>query len=174
MSHGDGPTVVVSDERDPDDSPDVTIDLSRWERLATAVLFEEEATGELTLTFVDVADIVELNDQHMGQAGPTDVLSFPMDDDATDGAIDGAMDGVPRLLGDIVISPAVAAGQFADHAGTLDDELALLVTHGILHVLGHDHAEPGETAVMRRRELELLQRHHWDGPAPEDFRQAQD
>jgi probable rRNA maturation factor len=102
----------------------------------------------------------------MGKAGPTDVLSFPMDDEP--------MTGVPTLLGDVVISPAVAAEQFADHAGTFDDELALLVVHGILHVLGHDHAEPEETAAMRSRELDLLERFHWHGPAPAAFRQTHD
>ena len=60
-----------------------------------------------------------------------------------------------------MISPAVAAGQFAEHAGTFDDEIALLVVHGVLHVLGFDHAEPDEAAVMRRRELELLEAHCW-------------
>ena len=79
---------------------------------------------------------------------------------------------MPTLLGDVVISPAVAAGQYADHAGTIDDELALLVVHGILHVLGHDHAEPDETAVMRSRELDLLERFHWRDQAPAGFRQT--
>jgi probable rRNA maturation factor len=78
------------------------------------------------------------------------------------------------LLGDVVVCPAVAAEQAATHAGTLDDELALLVVHGVLHVLGHDHAEADETATMRARELELLQQHHWSGPAPIGFRQEQD
>ena len=53
------------------------------------------------------------------------------------------------LLGDVVVCPAVAAEQAPTHAGTLDDELALLVVHGVLHVLGHDHAEPDETLTMR-------------------------
>ena len=57
--------------------------------------------------------------------------------------------GVPVLLGDVVVCPAVAADQAPTHAGTLDDELALLVVHGVLHVLGHDHAEPDEAALMR-------------------------
>ena len=61
--------------------------------------------------------------------------------------------------------------QAADHAGTLDDELALLVVHGVLHVLGHDHAETGETAVMRARELELLRPITGAGPAPAGSRQ---
>ena len=78
---------------------------------------------------------------------------------------------VPLLLGDVVVCPDVAREQAPDHAGTLDDELALLVVHGVLHVLGHDHAESGDTALMRAKELELLSAHHWSGPAPAGFRQ---
>lgn len=158
------PTVVVADERGEGDSPEVAVDPERWHRLALEVLVEAEATGELTLTFVDRDDIAELNVEHMGKQGPTDVLSFPMDDES--------FDGVPILLGDVVISPAIAAEQCADHAGTIDDELALLVVHGILHVLGHDHAERDETAAMRASELDLLERFHWRGPAPAGFRQT--
>lgn len=159
-------TVVVADERSVDDSPSVSIDVDRWHALALDVLVDGHVGGELTLTFVDRADIAELNAEHMGKQGPTDVLSFPMDDEP--------IEGVPTLLGDIVISPSVAAEQCAEHAGTIDDELALLVVHGILHVLGHDHREPAETTVMRARELDLLERFHWHGPAPSDFRQAHD
>ena len=71
------------------------------------------------------------------------------------------------------ICPAVAAAQASGHAGTLDDELALLVVHGVLHVLGHDHASDAERARMQARERELLERHHWHGPAPTGFRQDQ-
>jgi probable rRNA maturation factor len=158
--------VVAADERDPDDSPHVDVDVDRWRRLAAAVLADRGLDGELTLTFVGVDDIAELNLEHMDKHGPTDVLSFPLDDEP--------VAGVPTLLGDVVISPAVAADQCADHAGTIDDELALLVVHGVLHVLGHDHAEAEETAVMRSLELELLQRFHWNGAAPPAFRQAHD
>ncbi len=157
-------TVVVADERSDTDSPEVVVDVGRWQQLALAVLADSAASGELTLTFIDRDDIAELNTEHMGKAGPTDVLSFPMDDEP--------VAGVPTLLGDVVISPAVAADQFADHAGTIDDELALLVVHGILHVLGHDHAEPDETEAMRSRELDLLERFHWSGAAPQGFRQT--
>lgn len=159
-------TVVVADERCSGDSPDVVVDTDRWHRLALDVLVDRGMAGELTLTFVDRDDIAELNVEHMGKQGPTDVLSFPMDDEP--------IPGVPTLLGDVVISPAVAAAQFADHAGTLDDELGLLVVHGILHVLGHDHAEPDETALMRACELDLLERFHWHGAAPSGFRQTHD
>ncbi|MFN3254129.1 MAG: rRNA maturation RNase YbeY [Ilumatobacter sp.] len=155
-------SVVVEDARSDDDSPGVEIDPVRWQRLAAACLGTERAVGELTLTFIDEVEIAELNLEHMGIDGATDVLSFPMDDTP--------IAGVPTLLGDIVISPAVAERQFADHAGTLDDELALLVVHGVLHVLGHDHAEVDEAATMRSRELALLEAHHWAGPAPSGFR----
>jgi len=158
------PIVVAADERSDDDSPAVAVDVDRWQRLALDVLTDHGMIGELTLTFIDRDDISELNAEHMDKAGPTDVLSFPMDDEP--------LEGVPTLLGDVVISPAVANGQFAEHAGSLDDELALLVVHGILHVLGHDHVEPDDTAVMRACELDLLERFHWLGPAPAGFRQT--
>ena len=60
------------------------------------------------------------------------------------------------LLGDVVICPTVARRNAPEHAGTYEDELALLVVHGVLHVLGMDHAEPDETAAMQARERELL------------------
>jgi len=67
---------------------------------------------------------------------------------------------LPLLLGDVVVCPAVAERQAPEHAGSYDDELALLVVHGVLHVLGHDHAEPDETAAMQARERDLLDRFH--------------
>lgn len=159
-----GVAVVVSDEQDA-----VPVDADRWAALAHDVLVAEGRTGELTLTFVTRPDIAELNREHMGVDGPTDVLSFPLD--ATDAE---PVAGVPILLGDIVVCPDVAAANAPDHAGNLDDELALLVVHGVLHVLGHDHAEPQETARMRAAELDHLERLHWHGPAPAGFRQGQD
>ncbi len=64
------------------------------------------------------------------------------------------------LLGDVVVCPAIAARQAPAHAGSYDDEIALLVVHGVLHVLGMDHAEPADEAAMQARERELLDRHH--------------
>ena len=154
-------TVVCGDAREADDGP--RIDLERWQALAAAALSTEGAGGELTLTFVDRDEIAVLNEEHMGASGPTDVLSFPLDDES--------VPGVPTLLGDVVLSPAVAAAQAAGHAGTLDDEIALLVVHGVLHILGHDHADPDEAETMRARERDLLEQHHWNGPAPQGFRQ---
>lgn len=169
-------SVVCADERtEPDDGH--PLDLDRWSRLAQQVLGSEDVAGELTLTFIDEVDIAELNVVHMGKPGSTDVLSFPLDDPDADNDADdddAALPGVPTLLGDIVISPAVAARQFAEHAGSFDDEIALLVVHGLLHILGHDHVEPDEAQVMRSRELVHLIAHHWNGPAPPGFRQTHD
>jgi probable rRNA maturation factor len=125
-----------------------------------------------------------MNRTHMGKTGSTDVLAFPIDavmmgSSPGPGAVSRGpdrsppdADDFPLLLGDVVVCPAVAARQAPAHAGTLDDEIALLVTHGILHVLGHDHAEQGEREIMRAKELSLLEKFHWDGPAPAEFRQA--
>ncbi len=174
------PTVVVDDARTEPDAPACPVDVERWRRLAVDALRSEGATGELTLTFIDRTEMAELNEQHMGTLGPTDVLSFPLDDDDDDDDDDEDDDDddqvgrPPRLLGDIVIAPAVAGEQFADHAGTYDDELALLVVHGVLHILGHDHAEPDERLLMRGRERALLMAHHWRGPAPAAFRHDHD
>jgi len=151
--------VVVADEQ-----TDLVIDAMRWSDLAAAVLRSEGRSGELTLTFVDRDEIAALNEEHMGKGGPTDVLSFPLDDDPSD------VSAGPVLLGDVVICPAVAAEAASGHAGTVDDELALLTVHGVLHVLGHDHAAPDDRAVMRAAELEHLRTHHWNGPAPAGFR----
>lgn len=158
-------SIVVSDEQ-----TEVEIDAARWARLAQAVLRREGRVGELTLTFVDATEMAELNAEHMGKVGPTDVLSFPLD--ACDGV--DAFDGAPVLLGDVVICAEVAAAAAPAHAGTVDDEIALLVVHGILHVLGHDHSELPETEVMRARELEHLTQLHWHGQPPAGFVQEQE
>lgn len=153
-------------------SADLEVDVDRWCRLAAAVLTTERRRGELTLTFVDPDEIAALNAEHLAKVGPTDVLSFPLDADSDESHGDTPLPaGRTVLLGDVVVCAEVAARQAPDHAGTLDDELALLVVHGVLHVLGHDHADPDETAVMRRRELDHLSAHHWGGPPPAGFRQ---
>lgn len=181
---GDGdPEVFCADEQS-----DVPLELERWQQLALDVLRDEGVRGlaELSILFVAEHEISELNRDYMGKDGPTDVLAFPIDaHDVTQVVIAGGASrgpdrapvdpgDLPLLLGDVVVCPAVARQQAPSHAGTLDDELALLVVHGILHVLGRDHAEPAEAAEMRARELALLEVHHWHGPAPEGFRQEHD
>ena len=163
-----------------DEQDDEPMDVGRWVRLAEQVLEAEgvRRTSELSLLFVDRTTMAELNERHMGTQGPTDVLAFPIDDDGLehgrwpDNGTAGPdrppldMDDVPILLGDVVVCPSVAASQAAEHGGqpqhegTLEDEVALLVVHGILHVLGHDHAEPDETAAMQAKEQSHLAAFH--------------
>lgn len=177
---GDGePEIFCADEQS-----DVEIDLSRWQRLALNILEAEGVRGaaEMTIVFVNQLSITELNEQYMGISKPTDVLAFPLDAvDAARTPGPGAMSKgpdrtsldvteLPLLLGDVVICPSIAASQAATHAGTLDDEIALLVVHGMLHVLGADHDTTESTRAMRKRELALLESHHWKAPAPKSFR----
>jgi len=127
----------------------------------TTLAAEGVAIGELDLVVVDAEEMAELNATHMGHDGPTDVLSFPLDaDDVLAGLSagdldDGVIDGPPIHLGDVIVCPEVARGQAPEHCGTEEAELSLLVIHGVLHILGHDHVEPDEAAVMQQRE-----RHH--------------
>lgn len=143
-------TVTAADERAQADHEADPLDLDRWRELAAAVLVDEGVGGELDLTFVDESAMADLNEQHMGHQGPTDVLSFPLDGEGGE----GDADGVPRLLGDVVICPSVAA---RNAPGPIDDELALLVVHGVLHVLGWDHAADDEREAMQAQERHHLQ-----------------
>ena len=178
---GDGvPEVFCSSEQN-----DVEVDLGRWRELALRALVSEGVRGgcELSLFFVDEPTIADMNSEHMGKLGPTDVLSFPLDGiEVIDAQGPGALsrgparphpdhDDMPTLLGDVVVCPSVAARQYPDHAGTLDDEIALLVVHGVLHVLGYDHAIEEDSRVMKERELAILCEHHWRGTVPSGFRQ---
>lgn len=166
VGEGSPVSVVASDEQS-----DLDIDLIRWATLAQEVLIDEGRRGELTLTFVDADTIAELNAEHMGVRGPTDVLSFPLDADLDPTELVDLLGpgAVPVLLGDVVICPAVAVQAAPGHAGSVDDELALLVVHGVLHVLGHDHTGTDDTAAMQERELHHLVRSHWRGPMPNGF-----
>ena len=175
--------VFVADEQDA-----VSVDTDRWLRLAAQVLAEEGVEGgvEMSLLFVDEVSIGALNQQFMGKTGPTDVLSFPIDEEATPGGrfpdngrrgpgddSDGEDDEMPLLLGDVLICPTVALTNSAEHGGThhdgsLDDELALLVVHGILHLLGMDHDDDAEAEVMEERERQLLHKFHRPILTPSD------
>jgi len=170
-----------------DEQSVVVVDVARWATLADAVLRAEGVRGhaELSLLFVAEDEIAALNEEFMEATGPTDVLAFPIDADgatfvevtSTPMTATGPHKtepdpaDLPLLLGDVVVCPGVAERQAPEHAGTLDDELALLVVHGVLHVLGWDHATDPERERMRARERELLEAHHWGGPAPDGFRQ---
>ena len=95
---------------------------------------------EISLTFVDEAEMTELHIKWMDEPGPTDVLSFPMDMPETVGEA--------VTLGDIVICPTVAARQAASASHSSNHEIFILAAHGLLHILGYDHAEPADEKVM--------------------------
>ncbi len=150
------------------------------------VLAAEGVKGqaEMALLFVSREAITEMNRVHMGIDDATDVLAFPIDmvDNSRAAGptarsatpVVARVEGgeLPLLVGDVVVCPAVASEQASSHAGNLDDEIALLVTHGILHVLGYDHDDDANAGKMRQRERALLEELHWQAPAPEIFSQG--
>lgn len=112
--------------------------------------------AELSILLMDVAAMTELHVKWMDEPGPTDVMSFPMDELDTARRPDEAGPG-PALLGDVVLCPAVALDQAGQAGHSLDDELHLLTVHGILHLLGYDHAEPADERAMFHLQNELLE-----------------
>jgi probable rRNA maturation factor len=155
-----------------DEQSDHPMAASRWAELSRNVLTARGVKGEteVSLLFVDEEAIAALNEQFLGKRGPTDVLSFPIEDDPgrtgrspdLGGSGPGAhqVEGVLTLLGDVVICPAVAARNAVEHEVSLEDEVALLVVHGLLHLLGMDHEEDTEAERMEALEQELLTRHY--------------
>ncbi|HEV7825963.1 MAG TPA: rRNA maturation RNase YbeY [Mycobacteriales bacterium] len=105
--------------------------------------------AELSVLIVDETYMAELNHRWMGKQGPTDVLAFPMDElDVDRGPGVDAAEAEPALLGDIVLCPVVAERQAVAAGHRTDDEMHLLTVHGVLHLLGYDHAEPEEEREM--------------------------
>ncbi|HEY3096436.1 MAG TPA: rRNA maturation RNase YbeY [Acidimicrobiia bacterium] len=154
-----------------DEQSDIDIDVLRWMRLARMVLDEERVPedAEMSVIFVDEQAMSDLNERFLGSSGPTDVLAFPMDEDVAPGGRQPDQGGrgpgspsepgdAPTVIGDVVVCPQMAKLQANGGPGSLDDELALLVVHGVLHLLNYDHAEDQESEAMKKRESELLER----------------
>ena len=114
--------------------------------------------AELSIMLVDEAAMANLHEEYMDEPGPTDVLSFPMDE-LREGTAD--QDSDEGVLGDVVICPSVAQRQAETAGHATEVEMRLLLTHGILHLLGHDHAEPEEHKVMFGLQATLLA--EWEG-----------
>ena len=134
----------------------VDVDEAHLAALARHVLDQMRVhpLAELSVLLVDTDAMTSLHQRWMGEDGPTDVLAFPMDEmgvphpgggQAEHGADD---DAAETLLGDVVLCPQVAVGQAEKAGHGMQQELDLLCTHGILHLLGYDHAEPDEHAAM--------------------------
>jgi len=121
---------------------------------------------EVELTLCGDAEMERLNFDHMGERGPTDVLSFPLHEWSVDGLRsylsddDGVSPPGPMMLGDLVIDVDQAVRQAAEGALSPLEELVLLAIHGTLHLLGHDHAELEEEAAMRHGEHSVLSTLH--------------
>lgn len=104
---------------------------------------------EVSITFVDIDEIHKLNKEFRSVDRPTDVLSFPMDEDFS-------IEGVDTMLGDIVISMDIAKDQAKDFGHSLDREIMYLTAHSMLHLLGYDHMDEAEKTEMRAREKEVM------------------
>jgi probable rRNA maturation factor len=140
------PAPMADDDQPPlialDDRQDAAVDLEGLVALARMTLLGEGIVdAELSISLVTEDEIAELHERYLHEAGPTDVLSFPLDEEAGD-------DGL-RQVGDVVIAPAVAT---RNNPNDPEAELRLLLVHGILHLLGHDHMRDGEKAEMWARQ----------------------
>jgi probable rRNA maturation factor len=133
----------------------ISADEQALQRLATFALdhLHVHPDAELAIVLVDEGAMEQLHVQWMDEPGPTDVLSFPMDE-----LRPGTEDDITPagLLGDIVLCPQVAEMQAQEAGHSTMEELLLLTTHGILHLLGFDHAEPDEEQEMFGTQREIL------------------
>ena len=138
----------------------VGVDTRALERLARHVLDEMRVNPlvELSIRLVTVDTMAAYHERFMNEPGPTDVLAFPMDElhDQRDDADDEG-DAPPTLLGDVVLCPEIAKSQAATAGHATEDELHLLCTHGVLHLLGYDHADIAEEREMFSTQSRLLQ-----------------
>ena len=126
--------------------------------LAETVLREEgyPADAEVTLLLVSDSEMASYNERFLDRGGPTDVLAFPVEDLIPGLVPDREPHGPPLMLGDVVVAPAYVR-RHADELGvSFEDEMALMVTHGILHLLGYDHVDDVDAERMEARERELL------------------
>ena len=139
--------ISVTTHREPE-----PLDLAAFERLAAFVLEREDVPdgAELSIAVVDLEEMASLNERYRNVTGPTDVLSFSCDDPCV------VAGGEPITLGDVVIAPAIAEQQATEYGHTVEEELNLLLVHGVLHLLGYDHEADDDAAVMQERERVLL------------------
>lgn len=140
---------------DVNNETDIQVDEIEFAELAAFVLKQLHVAdgAELSILFVDEQAMEELHIKWMDEPGPTDVLSFPMDE-LRPGTADSPTPA--GLLGDVVLCPTVAAQQAVAAGHTPEEEMLLLTTHGILHLLGYDHAEPDEEKEMFGLQRQLL------------------
>lgn len=147
--------LISNDQHVPVDTDDLVA-------LARHVLEQRRVSGdvELSMVLVDREAMADLNRTYLDRDGPTDVLAFPMDEPA-----EQPPGGTPVLLGDVALSPAVAADQAENTNHDLQSELRMLTVHGILHLLGMDHADPTDEREMFGLTDQLLESYSSRGDA---------
>jgi probable rRNA maturation factor len=136
----------------------VTVDESLIASVARHALdaMHVNPAAELSILAVTTEVMSELHERWMDEPGPTDVMSFPMDELTEESRRPDAPEMGPALLGDIVLCPEFAKAQARQAGHTLSDELHLLTVHGVLHLLGYDHGEPDEEREMFALQNKLL------------------
>jgi len=145
--------VYLADEQSEAVDAEDLLDLARY------VLGAQRVPGdmEVALLLVDEATIAGLNETHLGKVGPTDVLAFPIDEPGE------TPPDITAVLGDVVLCPSVAAAQAPRFQRSAHDELRMLTVHGLLHLLGMDHADPVQEREMFALTDQLLQGHRREG-----------
>ncbi|ULE31959.1 rRNA maturation RNase YbeY [Mycobacterium sp. IDR2000157661] len=145
-------SIEVSNESGIDVSEEELISVARFVIRKLNV----NPAAELSMVLLDTAAMADLHMRWMDLPGPTDVMSFPMDELEPGGRPDAPEPG-PALFGDIALCPEFAATQAGAAGHSLGQELALLTVHGVLHLLGYDHAEPDEEKEMFTLQRQLLE-----------------
>jgi probable rRNA maturation factor len=157
-------SIEVSNESGIDVSEEELISVARF----VIGKLKVNPAAELSMVLLDTAAMADLHMRWMDLPGPTDVMSFPMDELEPGGRPDAPEPG-PALLGDIALCPEFAATQAAAAGHSLGQELALLTVHGVLHLLGYDHAEPDEEKEMFTLQGQLLE--EWVADQVEAYQQ---
>jgi probable rRNA maturation factor len=135
------------------------VGLSDLHSLAELVVREEGYSNdvEVTLIFVSESEMAAYNERFLDRTGPTDVLAFPVEELTAGVVTDNDPQGPPLVLGDVIVAPSYVRRQAEGYEATFEDEMALMVTHGILHLLGYDHVDDEAAERMEARERELLE-----------------
>jgi len=134
------------------------LDLAGMRTLAELIVSKEgyPKDTEVTLLFVDEDEMSSYNERFLNRSGPTDVLAFPVEDLIPGVAPDPDPSGPPVMIGDVIIAPGYVKRQAGEMGVNFEDEMALMVAHGILHLMGYDHQADGDASAMESREIELL------------------
>jgi probable rRNA maturation factor len=145
-------SIEIANESGTEVDTDAVLDCARYALDELGV----NPLAELSILLVDAPYMAELNHRWMGEEGPTDVLAFPMEEGTIDTGPQDIAGGEPTLLGDVVLCPEVAEKQARDLGHSMADELHVLTVHGVLHLLGYDHAEPDDEREMFALQAKLL------------------